>query len=218
MTEICFNSSGGRIEGVYHKSKVLNSPSALVLHSHTEYGGTMNNKVVYSIYKVFAQNDFNVLRINFRGAGKSQGKFDNGLGELVDAATALDWLEMHNNESKGLWVAGFSFGSWIGMQLVMRRPEVKEFITISPPVNNYDFSFLSPCPTHGLVIRGTNDSVAKKSDIVDFVDFLSQQKSVDVEYYSVHEADHFFRNKLTDLSSLVDEYIKKKKNVSVSSV
>lgn len=208
MAEICFNSTAGRIEGVYHESKIKNAPVALVLHPNTAYGGTMNNKVVYSVYKTFVQNGFNVLRMNFRGAGKSQGKFDNGVGELVDAATAFDWLQMHNDKSSSLWVAGFSFGSWIGMQLIMRRPEVKEFIAISPPVNKYDFAFLSPCPIPGLVVQGTNDSVVKESEVVDFVDFLSQQKCVDIKYHSVHGADHFFRDKITDLSDLVDEYIK----------
>ena len=74
--------------------KVKNtSPIALVLHPHPQYGGTMNNKVVVDTFQTFMDNDFSVCRVNFRGVGKSDGEFDNGQGELADAAAALDWLE-----------------------------------------------------------------------------------------------------------------------------
>jgi uncharacterized protein len=57
-------------------------------------------------------------------------------------------------DSRSCWVAGFSFGAWIGMQLLMRRPEIEGFISIAPPANLYDFSFLAPCPSSGLIIHG----------------------------------------------------------------
>ena len=53
----------------------------------------MNNKVVVETFNTFMENDFSVCRVNFRGVGKSDGEFDNGQGELADAAAALDWLE-----------------------------------------------------------------------------------------------------------------------------
>ena len=92
---------------------------------------------------------FATLRFNFRGVGKSQGVFDNGIGELSDAASALDWVQQIHPEARTTWIAGFSFGAWIGMQLLMRRPEVRGFISIAPPANMYDFTFLAPCPSSG---------------------------------------------------------------------
>ncbi|MBP7190616.1 MAG: alpha/beta hydrolase, partial [Rickettsiaceae bacterium] len=175
---------------------------------HPAHGGTMNNKVVYSAYKSFADNGFTALRINFRGVGQSQGAFDNGIGELTDATTAMDWLQMNNPLSESFWVAGFSFGSWIGMQLIMRRPEINYFITISPPVNKYDFSFLSPCPIPGLIIQGNNDSIVSEDAVVDLVDKLSKQKHSRVEYKTIHGADHFFRSKLDELEQTISEYCK----------
>src|SRR6202789_4387620 len=74
------------------------------------------------------QRRFSVLRFKFRGGGRSPGSFDHGTGELSDAASALDWAQTINPEARACWVAGFSFGAWIGMQLLMRRPEVEGFI------------------------------------------------------------------------------------------
>ena len=68
------------------------------------------------------------------------------MGELSDAAAALDWLQGMNADAKSCWIAGYSFGAWIGMQLLMRRPEIDCFISVSPPANSYDFAFLAPAP------------------------------------------------------------------------
>ena len=123
----------------------------------------MNNKVVVDTFHTFMDNDFSVCRVNFRGVGKSDGEFDNGQGELADAAAALDWLERENFDNSQCWVSGFSFGSLIAMQLLMRRPEINRFIAISPQPNVYDFSFLSPCPTSGLMIYGKKDELVPVS-------------------------------------------------------
>ena len=95
--------------------------------------------------------------LNFRGVGLSQGSFDNGDGELSDAAAAMDWLQAQHPESKESWVAGFSFGALIGMQLLMRRPELNSFVSVSPPADSDEFNFLAPCPVSGLILHGTKD-------------------------------------------------------------
>ncbi|MBN67102.1 MAG: alpha/beta hydrolase, partial [Rickettsiales bacterium] len=159
MPEIIFTGPEGRLEGRYHHNEDKSSPVAVVLHPHPLYGGTMNNKIVYRLYQCFAQNGFSVLRFNFRGVGRSLGKFDDGLGELSDAATALDWVQQQNPDASSCWISGFSFGSWIALQLLMRRPEIEGFVTVSPPANMYDFGFLSPCPAHGLVLQGDRDDI-----------------------------------------------------------
>src|SRR3546814_10687549 len=90
----------------------------------------MNNKVVYSLYQTFVARGFSTLRFNFRGVGRSQGVYTGGEGELSDAATALDWLQTYNPNARYCWIAGFSFGAWIGMQLLMRRPEITGFVSV----------------------------------------------------------------------------------------
>lgn len=208
MPEIFFNGPSGRLEGRYTQSINRKAPAVLVLHPHPVHGGTMNNKVVYSAYKSFVNSGFTALRINFRGVGKSQGEFDNGIGELTDAATALDWLQLHNPLAQSFIVAGFSFGSWIGMQLIMRRPEINYFVSIAPPVGKYDFSFLSPCPIPGLVVQGDSDSIVSEDAVMELVERLSKQKHCKVEYRTIHGADHFFRSKLEDLEQILEEYSK----------
>ncbi|HVO01336.1 MAG TPA: hypothetical protein VMT54_04005, partial [Candidatus Cybelea sp.] len=89
MPEIILNGPEGRLEGRYQQNSTPNAPIALMLHPHPQHGGTMNNKVVYSLYQSFQRLGFSVLRFNFRGVGRSQGKFDRGEGELSDAAAAL---------------------------------------------------------------------------------------------------------------------------------
>lgn len=207
MPEVTFNGPDGRIEGRYHASTNKSAPAALILHPHPLYGGTMNNKVVYSLYESFKRNNFSVLRINFRGVGRSQGKFDNGVGELTDAATALDWLQSQNPDISSFWISGFSFGAWIAMQLMMRRPEIQAFAVASPPVNKYDFSFLSPCPAHGIIVQGDKDSIVSEQAVAEFVDKISKQKNTDIEYNTVYGADHFFREKTEELIEIVSGYI-----------
>ena len=96
----------------------------------------MNNKVVVETFHSFMDNNFSVCRVNFRGVGRSDGEFDNGQGELADAAAALDWLERENFDNSQCWVSGFSFGSLIAMQLLMRRPEISHAmrLAMNPPV------------------------------------------------------------------------------------
>ena len=208
MPEVFFNGPAGRIEGRYTESTTQKAPIALVLHPHPLYGGTMNNKVVYNVYKTLVDNDFTVLRINFRGVGKSLGKFDEGVGEMTDAATALDWLQLNNPLANVNLIAGFSFGAWIAMQLIMRRPEITHFLTVSPPVNKYDFSFLSPCPTPGLIMQGDLDSVVSEESVHELAQKLSKQKHIKVDYRMINGADHFFREKIDKLNEEIDDYLK----------
>ena len=165
MPEVIFNGPAGRIEGRYHPAKERNAPVAIVLHPHPQFGGTMNNPIVHALYYVFVRRNFSVLRFNFRGVGRSQGLFDSGQGELSDAAAALDWLQGFNRDARTCWIAGFSFGAWISMQLLMRRPEIDGFISVAPPANLYDFSFLAPCPSSGLIIHGDRDKVTSVEDV-----------------------------------------------------
>ncbi|HBF98713.1 MAG TPA: alpha/beta hydrolase, partial [Alphaproteobacteria bacterium] len=153
------------------------------------------------------QHEFSVLRFNFRGVGRSIGEFDNGIGELSDAAAALDWLQQFNENAPQCWIAGFSFGAWISMQLLMRRPEISGFITISPPANMYDFAFLAPCPASGTIIHGTNDQVVGQEPIEKLVQKLATQKNIVVDYTKIKGANHFYDKHLDQLSDHVSNYL-----------
>tara|TARA_B100001123_G_scaffold174380_1_gene200289 strand:+ start:148 stop:804 length:657 start_codon:yes stop_codon:yes gene_type:complete len=208
--EIFIPGPSGRIQAKYFKNKKQGAPVALVLQPHPQYGGTMNNRIVYETYNCFYKNGFSVIRINFRGVKKSDGIFDNGQGELSDAAAALDWIEKENPDYSQCWVSGFSFGALICMQLIMRRPEVNKFIAISPQPNVYDFTFLAPCPISGLVLYGKNDELVPEDSVLNLKKRLSAQKNIEVKFDSISNANHFYKDKEKELSSTIENYLKNK--------
>ena len=167
----------------------------------------MNNKVVYTLYHAFVRQGFSALRFNFRGVGRSQGTFDRGEGELSDAAAALDWLQSYNPNAGACWIGGFSFGAWIGMQLLMRRPEIDGFISVAPPANLFDFSFLAPCPASGLIVMGDRDQLVPPEPVHKLVHKLMHQRDIRIEHRIIAGADHFFAGQLEELGSIAEEYV-----------
>lgn len=218
MPEIIFNGSDGRLEGRYVHGKGPNPPLALVLHPHPLHGGTMNNRIVYILFHLFARRGFSVLRYNSRGVGRSQGAFDHGQGELRDAAIALDWMQLHNPNSTQVWVAGFGFGAWIAMQLLMRRPEVQGFICASLPANLYDFSFLAPCPASGLIVHAERDMVTPIEAVAKLVARLSQQRGITIDFHTIEHTDHFFRDAFDEFEEVCNAYLDKRLGRAVEPV
>lgn len=209
MPEIIFGGADGRLEGRYQHGVGSKPPTALILHPNPQQGGTMNNKIVFNLYQQFVTRGFSTLRFNFRGVGRSQGLFDQGVGELHDAAAALDWLQQHNPNSNRCWVAGFQFGSWISMQLLMRRPEIEGFICAALPANMYDFTFLAPCPCSGLIVHGERDAIVPIDPVKKLIDKLHQQRGIAIEHDIVPGADHFFTDHMTAFNTSVDAYLKR---------
>ena len=210
MVDLLIPGPEGKIEVKYNHNKSDSSPIALILHPDPSRGGTMNTKIVFQLYKLFIGKGFSTIRFNFRGVGKSDGLFDNGEGELIDAASGLDWLQQYNTNSKKCWVVGFSFGAWVAMQLQIRRPEINEFVCVSPPANIRDFSFLAPCPSSGLIIHGDKDTIASYDSAKILSEKLQKQKKVDIVFRSIKGADHFYENYKEEFLSIVNSYIKNK--------
>ncbi len=206
MPEVILAGPEGRLEGRYQPGTSPRAPVAIILQPHPAQG-TMNHPIVLALYQSFVRRGFATLRFNFRGVGRSQGTFDNGIGELSDAASALDWLQQFNPEAQTTWVAGFSFGAWIGMQLLMRRPEIKGFISIAPPANMYDFSFLAPCPSSGIIIDGEADEVVPTAAVQKLVDKLKTQKHITIHHSTIPGANHFFAQEMEPLMGEVDSYL-----------
>lgn len=209
MPEVIFNGPDGRLEGRYQHSRRANAPIALILHPHPQQGGTMNNRVVFEVYQTFVRRGFSTLRFNFRGVGRSQGEYDEGAGELSDAASALDWLQAANPDASQCWVSGFSFGAWICMQLLMRRPEINSFIALAPPANKYDFAFLAPCPASGLIVHGADDNMVPEESVAALSKKLASQKRITIDYQVIEGANHFFHEKVDELTARVDAYLER---------
>ncbi len=221
MPEVMIAGAAGRLEGRYKHNSKDNSPIALILHPNPKQGGTMNNKITYNLFHKLSDKGYSVLRFNFRGVGRSQGEYDNGEGELNDAASALDWLQTMNPNASEILVVGFSFGAWIGMQLLMRRPEIKKYISVAPPANMYDFNFLAPCPNDGMIIQGNADRIVSKDSVDRLVEKLVEQRGeAGVDYRIIDGAGHFFNNEgdmelmLSHVSDYIDASVLKLKKAA----
>src|SRR5258708_19815071 len=127
MPEVMFAGPDGRLEGRYHHSKDSGAPVALVLHPHPLHGGTMNNRITYSMYQAFQKLGCSVMRFNFRGVGRSQGRYDGGIGEIGDASSPLAWMHAFNPGHMALWIPYSSFLPFIPNQLLILLPVYCDF-------------------------------------------------------------------------------------------
>ena len=128
------------------------------------------------------------------------------MGELSDAATALDWLQEQNQDINSCWIGGIDFGAWIGSQLLMRRPEIIGFINVATPIKDFDFSFLSPCPASGLIIHPNKQIDIEQKSIYSLVRKLASQKKVKIVYKKIN-SDINFKNKENEIKKYSEKFI-----------
>jgi alpha/beta superfamily hydrolase len=193
----------GRLEAILWKPSAVERPplAAVVCHPHPLFGGTMHNKVIYQAAKSLDALGMPVLRFNFRGAGLSAGEHDRGRGEQGDVRAALDFL---TTEFPGvpLLMAGFSFGSLVGLRVGCEDPRVSHLIGLGIPVNKSDFSFLSQCNKPKLFVQGSND----EHGAVEKVRALVASLPGDNHLVVVEGADHFFVGKLDQLDGAINTW------------
>tara|TARA_R110000868_G_scaffold10138_7_gene49532 strand:+ start:2754 stop:3437 length:684 start_codon:yes stop_codon:yes gene_type:complete len=207
MPDVIIPGPAGRLEGRYSPSEDPTAPVALILHAHPLGGGHMENPLVEMMYDSFRKRGFATLRFNFRGVGRSQGSYDQGLGELSDAATVLDWVQGYNATARYCWVAGHSFGAWVGMQLLMRRPEIAGFVSVAPPTNMYDFTFLAPCPASGIIVHGGADKIVPADDVERVMSKVRVQKGIEIKRDIIPDANHLFTDHLEELERRMNTYL-----------
>ncbi len=166
MPELIINGPAGRIEARYHHEPADDSPIALILHPHPQFGGTMNNQVVYSLYYTFVRARLFGAAVQFPRRRPQPGLLGRRPGRAVRTPPPRSTgCRSSSPTPSSCWIAGVSFGTWIAMQLLMRRPEVDGFICVAPPSNLYDFSFLAPCPSSGLMVNGDKDRVVPSNSV-----------------------------------------------------
>ena len=194
----------GRLEAILWTPSRSDSPSlaAVVCHPHPLFGGTMHNKVVYNAAKTLDALGIPVLRFNFRGAGLSAGEHDKGRGEQGDVQAALDYLAAQFSGIP-LLVAGFSFGSVVGLRVGCRDTRVSELIGLGIPVNSSDFSFLADCPKPKLFVHGANDQFGARMKVEEVIASLQGEKRLVV----VEDADHFFAGHLEKFNAAIAAWL-----------
>ncbi len=204
---VSITGDGGRLQGVF--SKGSENEMALILPGDSGFGRHMDDRISYALFLAFSKQGFSTLRFNFRGIGHSQGEIEEEEEEvLADASSAIDWLKEQSDElQQKIWIAGVERGAYAGMQLLMRRPEVERFISISPAVEVFDFSFLTPCPCSGLILHPEFGHEMKGIKRRTLAGRLNEQKDINVKYDTISGADDDFAKGLKKLYQAVEDYI-----------
>lgn len=185
----------GSLEGLLQEHREHDPAwTAVLCHPHPLHGGTLHNKVVHRMASVLHGLGGAVLRFNFRGVGRSEAHFDQGVGELEDARAALGWMRGRHPGAPS-WLGGFSFGSWVAARLAASDPGVERLILIAPPVATADFSPLRRARVPKLVIQGTADQVCVPAALErEFAGWADPKTLLEVE-----GATHFFDRRLAAL-------------------
>jgi alpha/beta superfamily hydrolase len=197
----------GQLEAIYRPRSNQAERVALVLHPHPLHGGTMHNKVVFRAAKALNECGFETLRFNFRGVGLSTGEFDEGRGECADAQAALDYLLDNQRNAREVIVAGFSFGSIVGLRVGCSDERVDKLIAIGAParlllMDNPDF--LASCAKPKLFIHGVEDDVAPLAPLEEFLATLPSLSDFKIE--RIAGAGHFFDNHAGELMRAVKNF------------
>ena len=172
---------------------------AVVCHPHPLYGGTMNNKVAHRVAATLHALGGAVLRFNFRGVGKSEGRHDKGRGEMQDTLALLDWLRRRHPAAESR-LAGFSFGSWVASRAAAAEPAVKRLVMVAPPVHTQTFEEMKSYPVPKLVIQGTTDTVCKPENLERMFPTWADPKRLEW----VEGASHFFDRRLAELAAAIE--------------
>ncbi len=195
--KMLFPSGSLFLEGLLVQGKL--SRAVVVSHPHPLYGGDMHNHVVGLIAGAFEDQGWTTLCFNFRGTGRSQGDFDQGLGEQKDVSAAVAYLKELGEQK--IILAGYSFGAWVNAQAALTIPDVQGSILVSPPAGMMDFSFLSQDTKTRLVVLGDQDPYAPVAKIKNLVQSMPTPPPIKI----IKGADHFFSSGWEELTAAITE-------------
>ena len=187
----------GVLEGVWHLPDGAPLAIAVVAHPLPIMGGTMDNKVVTTLVKTFAELGFAALRFNFRGVGASTGEFDGGNGEVEDVLAMVRHAQQEQGDLP-LVLAGFSFGGFVQAR-VAQQLHPQQLVLVAPAAGKYD---VPPVPHNNLVVHGEQDEVIPLADLMDWA--RPQHLPVVV----LPEAGHFFHGRLNQLKQIVLQHFR----------
>jgi uncharacterized protein len=187
---IVFPSGRLRLEGYY--TPAASGRGVVVAHPHPLMGGSLENNVVEALVKAFFHQGCATLRFNFRGVGGSEGRYDEGRGEQEDLLAAADFLE--SNGVREILPAGYSFGAWVIVQVLRRRPSLGCGLLVSPPIDLMDFDFSGLSGRIRLIIAGDRDSYCDENHL------RRMAGRIQAPVKFIAGADHFYFGREEDLS------------------
>jgi alpha/beta superfamily hydrolase len=201
---IFFKSGGINLEGVLsYPQKSSSCPGVVICHPHPLYGGDMNNNVVVGIKGALETEGFVILRFNFRGVTLSEGKYDEGKGEVDDVIAAVNFLSFHAKVDRDrLFLVGYSFGAWVGLRAALTINALRAVAGIAPPCGVYDFNFLHDSVLPILLVGGGQDTFCNKKELEIVFDKISSSK----EKVVLPQSDHFFSGREGEVGEEVKRF------------
>lgn len=176
--------------------------TAIICHPHPVHGGNMHNKVVTIIERSLRELGLRTIRFNVRGAGESEGEFDEGYGETDDLFAVAEWART-TRPNDTLWLAGFSFGSYIALRAAQNL-SLGQLICVAPPVDRYEYSKLPHPDCPWLVIQGDEDEVVSYESVVNWVNATEPPP----DFIVMEQAGHFFHRRIMDLRGLLKNAVR----------
>ncbi len=197
--KIDFISDNNRLEGLFYEGS--NGKGVVITHPHPMYGGDMYNGVVESIASAYRGKGYSTLRFNFRGAGASEGRFDDGDGEQKDVLAAREYLEQM--KIQGVDLAGYSFGAWVNARVGCVGATGQQMVMVSPPVAFLDYASVGRLPCLKLVVAGSRDDYAPTDHIRNMLPNWNDAAAFNI----IEGADHFYGGYLQELESTLEATI-----------
>jgi alpha/beta superfamily hydrolase len=173
----------------------------VVCHPHPQHGGTMHNKVAHTLARAFVRMGFASLRFNFRGTEESEGRFDDGVGELDDALAAIEWIREQDLPGE-LWLAGFSFGAAIAVRAAAET-RVDGLISVAPALSRFASGMTRQPDCPWLVLQGDEDELVELDETIDWFNQLDPGPELQI----MRGAEHFFHGRLTELREAVTRFV-----------
>ena len=197
----------GALEALIETPEELDAPPAafgVICHPHPLYGGTMDNKVVWTLARAFQELGAPTIRFNFRGVGASAGSHDEGPGEVADALAVI----AHGRErwpQAALWLAGFSFGGVVAIRAAAAAHPAR-LVTVAPGITRLDVGNATPVEIPWLIVQGDADDVVPAQAVIDWARTLSPAPQLTV----LPGAGHYFHGRINELRDTVLEFMRGK--------
>lgn len=201
-TSFLIEGPNGLIEGVVTAPEKGGLHTAIICHPHPLFGGTMQNKVVTTLSRVFQDKNIRTVRFNFRGVGKSEGVHDRGIGEAHDLLWIAEQVKLNFPDEK-LFFAGFSFGGYVAARGASRRNDVETLISVAPQVSRFKEDPIAPITIPWIIVQGEEDEVVDPESVYAWIEEQNPKPTL----IRIPNAGHYFHGKLIELREVLREVV-----------
>jgi alpha/beta superfamily hydrolase len=207
--EVIVKTSVGKLDLRYHHSKSVLAPAVIVVDSDADDEGKYR-KATDTIYQAFVDSNFSALKFSFRRNKNISRELNPDDVNLLDLIGALEWLHNKNIECRSFWLTGIDVGAFYGLQLVMRRPEIDNYMLFSPNIRKNEMNFLVPCSSCGVLVRASEDLKFLEEDCIALQDRLMTKTESKIDHFTIYDAERNFDTELEQLKTKTMSYIRER--------